>query len=274
MSGMTKTRKKRVRRNVRKKPSKAGKRIRFVLKSLAGAFFLVTASSVFIFGYDYFTQTDHFNARKVTVEGEHRLTEKQVRHQAQIHPGDNILSVNLSVTRKRLVAHPWIQWASVERQVPGEIHIKIKEHLPLAVLAVGEKQYVIDLDGRIFKEKGAKDEKGLPLVTGLDFIDISIDGVFHPKPFQAALSVLEMGNRKNSVIPTTAIQAIEVDRETGVTIRQHHKPWAVKLGFGNYTQKYEKLKKILPGLKKTGRLAQLKAIDLNDIHRIVVTPAV
>ncbi len=273
MLGKNKTKKKRVRKNVRKKPSPAIKRVRFVLKAMTGAFLLVASSSVFIFGYDFFTQTDHFAAKKITVEGESRLTRSQVLEQARVKPGDNILSVNLSVTRKRLVAHPWIQWASIQREIPGQIHIRIKEHCPLAILVIKEKQYLIDMDGRIFKEKSSSKAWGLPMVTGLDLMDISIDGAINPEHYEAVLRVLRLGNEKNSVIPTHTIRAIDVDRETGITVHPHKKSWVVKLGYGDYEKKYGTLRALLPGLKKTGFYARLTAIDVNDINRIVVTPA-
>ena len=104
----------------------------FKLMAAVVAFAAVTG--FFILIHEIVTQCDYFAAEKVTIEGTQRLTHEQVARQARVRTGDNILSVNLSLARKRLLAHPWIADAEVSREIPSRLIIRVKEHTVLAVV--------------------------------------------------------------------------------------------------------------------------------------------
>ena len=253
------------------------RRLRLGLKAFAGIALLLLFSFAFIFGYDFLTQCDYFRAQQVSVTGTCRLSEAQVLQQAQIHPGMNILSLNLSMVRKRLLALAWVADAQVSRELPSKLHVHIQEHQPLAILDMG-RRFIINTDGQIFKEVGANDPGHLPRVSGLEFSDINVKGEDRSLPFNAVMNVLLRGQKPGSVLPVGLIREIRVDRDIGLTLYAPDlgplKINAIKIGFDNYDSKYAGLKNILNYLEKRPQLAQIEAIDLNNIHRIVVQPAV
>jgi cell division protein FtsQ len=232
---------------------------------------LLLLSFVFIFSYDFLTQCDYFKAEKLVVTGTDRLSEKQVLEQAQIKKGINIISVNLSMTRKRLLAHSWITEADVSRDLPCGIHIRIKEHQPLAVLDLGRK-FLINTSGEIFKEMGASDPDQLPIISGLEFSDINTRDKPRSIPFNAVMNVLELGQKCKSVLPYKSIKKVQVDREMGLTIYAFDRIKEIKIGYNDYANKYDRLKNILAHLKKRRGFSHLESIDLNNLNRIVVHP--
>ena len=112
-------------------------RIRIGLACSLAVACLLLFSSTLILGYDFATQHSFFQIEAVTVNGVKRLSEQNVIDQARIARGANILSVNLSTARKRLLAHPAIAEAHVKRVFPSRIHLAVREHEPLAVLDLG-----------------------------------------------------------------------------------------------------------------------------------------
>ncbi len=245
------------------------------LKISAGIAALLLVSFIFIFGYDFLTQTDYFKAESFSVTGIDKLTKEQVLKQARLDKGVNILSVNLSEVRKRLTAHLWIAEAEVSRELPSKIHIRIKEQKALAVIDL-ERKFLINTTGEIFKEVSATDPDNLPIVSGLEFSDINVLEETRSLPFDAVMQVLKLGQNPNSLLPNTLIKRIHVDREIGLTI--YAPAFAsgmistIKIGYHNYPGKYAGLKTVLAYIKKRNELSRLVSIDLNNLDRIVVLP--
>ncbi len=229
-------------------------------------------SLLFIFAHDVLVQCRYFNATVVSVTGCRRLSETAIMNQAGVAPGVNILSVNLTSARKRLLAHPWIAEAEVRRDIPDAIHIRIEEHVPLATLDLG-KEFLINRKGAIFKTAAPGENAGLPLITGLTFADIGVPGNPSGKPFQAVLDVLNLGARDGVVLPNHLVREIHVDHEIGLTLLAFDQGRAIKLGYGAYPQKYARLRNVLFYMKKRQEFIDFVSIDLNDLERVVVNPA-
>ena len=145
-------------------------RIMLGIKITAAVAGFAATTGFFILIHEIVTQCDYFAAETITISGTRRLTHDQVARQARIRTGDNILSVNLSLVRKRLLAHPWIAEAGVSREIPSGLRIRIEEHSPLAVVDVGKK-FLINHSGIIFKAWDASDPADLPVVNGLNVLE-------------------------------------------------------------------------------------------------------
>jgi len=272
LSANKKRRKNRYKTRTAKKKRAYGRPIAALCKAIAVIFLFGAMSFSFIFGYDYITQCSYFNAKQVTVEGTHKLTEENVRHQAGISKGVNILAVNLSLARKRLIAHPRIADASVSRELPSTIVVRIKEHVPLAILDLGRK-FVVNSEGEIFKEMDASEPRNLPVVTGLTFSDITAGDSPRSETFKAVMAMLHLGKTGGSILPNKKIKRIDVDRELGLTLYTGDRVKTIKVGYDNYRKKLQKLGNVLLYIERRKRFSRLDSIDLNNINRIVITPA-
>lgn len=257
--------------NARKR-NKMLKRFVFGLKLMVVGTALVFVSLLFVFSYDFLTQCDYFKAEELMVNGTHRLTQNQVLQQANIATGVNIFSVNLSKVRKRLLAHSWIEDAEVRRDLPSGINIRVKEQEPLAVLDLGRK-FIINTHGEIFKEMDKADHCNLPMISGLEFSDINVKGESRSIPFDSVMKILGLGQKPESVLPYSLIKKIHVDREMGLSIYAFDNIREIKIGYNNYQDKYAMLKDVLFYLEKNGGFSRLESIDLNNLNRIVVSPA-
>lgn len=240
---------------------------------IAGMAALAAASCLFVFVHDVLTQCDYFRAESLKIDGIRRLTEKEILAQACLGKDANVLAVNLSAVRKRLVAHPWIAEAEVRREIPAGLFIRIIEQSPLAVVDLGEK-YIINEQGRIFKEWTASDPD-LPLVTGLelaDIIDYNQTANAGPLPFEAVMQILTLGREARSILPNRNIRHIRVDRQIGITVEAFNRIKTIVLGYHNYPLKYAMLKNIMVYRDRGRGFPDFNRIDLNNVNRIVVNP--
>lgn len=249
------------------------RRIAITFGVIMGAIALVTTSGAFIFAYDYFTQTQHFRAQRAVVTGQRRLSRQEVLKIAEVGAQTNILSVNLTTTRKRLLANAWIANATVSREIPSALHIDIVEEFPLAHLDMGnDKGFLINDKGKVFKRKARGDGDTMIRVTGLAYSDLPVVGRPHTKIFRSVMSLLRMVGKKESPIPLARISRIHIDREIGATVYTRADNQAIKFGFSRYNEKCEALRQLTAWLDKDNPLTRYRSIDLFDVDRIVITP--
>lgn len=265
------TRKNYYRNSAAKRQARRMGRLRLGLKLLSGAMLLSALSFLFVFGYDYLTQCAYFPARHLDVSGQERLLPVEIIRQSRLASDANILSVNLSLTRKRLLAHPWIAEAEVSRELPDRIHIRVREHHALAVLDL-ERKFLINREGEIFKELTTGDPKAIPVVTGLEFSDIRIHGQRGTDTFEAVMDVLRLGEKPGTILPNSALKRIEVDREIGLTLHAFDRTKIIKIGYQNYPAKYRRLRSAMVFLAGDHGQIDFTSIDLNHSNRIVVSP--
>ena len=248
----------------------------FSFKIIGGIFIVSSMSLFFIFIYDCLTQSDYFKIKNITVTGTYRFQNKQIIRQAELEKGTNILSINLPLMRKRLLANPSIAEAEIIRYLPDSIFIRIKEHIPLAVLDFG-RRFIINKNGEIFKEMDDSDPQDLPLVTGLRILDINVSGGAGSFYYDAVMDVLKLGQKAGSPVSLGAIEKIHVDKEMGLTLYTADCETAglheIKLGYNDYPKKYKSLKKVYLYLKRARGLLNFCSIDINNLNRIVLTPA-
>jgi cell division protein FtsQ len=247
-------------------------RAALVARGLLGVMALVVTSGVFIVVYDYFTQTRHFQARRIVLTGQQRLSRPKVMEIAGIGMHTNILSVNLTTTRKRLLADPWIAAATVSREIPSGLTVHIREEIPLAILEMEPgKGFLINPAGEVFKRWEGSNRDALPRVQGLDYSDLPVPGEPVSEAFQAVMTLFRLAGEKRSPLPISGIRRIRMDREIGATVYAGEDDRAVKLGFGRYREKCKALGYLMSRLSRDSRLKRYRVIDLFDVNRIVIT---
>lgn len=272
-----KTPKRKVRKNRYKKKSGAG-RSRFVavVRLMLGGVklggllvLLLLLSAIFISGYATVTHSTYFRTASIQVTGNQRISRAEILKQTAVREGDNLLAINLHVAHERLLAHPWISSARISRDIPGSITIEVKEHTPLAVLDMGRK-FLLNTQGRIFKELNQSDPAGLPLITGISYMDISLGDDPLSKPMQAALDLLEICRSRGGAVPLGQITELHMDREIGATIVTQGHQRRIKLGFGKFKTKNQRLKQILPVLESNSQWCEFQILDAVNPDRVVV----
>jgi cell division protein FtsQ len=304
--------KKQVRKNYYKK-SRAQRRQRVISRFLIGFKIMLLmggtagTSLLLILAYDAVTQSSYFEARTITLQGNQRFSKETILRRAGLKLHDNILSVNLNALRCRLISHPWIAAAEIERELPDVIHIQVKERVPIAIVdlsqparmatheraGVAGRLFYLDEGGEIFKPVDPSDKVKVPVVTGLALSDIDFNDESRSRLFKAAMEVLRLSRVHQKVIPLHTFERIHVDGQTGLTLYALFEPRnlpvtpaftgkaderqlasrgavAIKIGFGDYGSKYSRLGDIVSYLKKERGFLNLQSIDLNDSDRVVV----
>ncbi|MGH7856697.1 MAG: cell division protein FtsQ/DivIB, partial [Candidatus Binatia bacterium] len=111
----------------------------------------------------------YFRLRTVAVEGardpEAVVAWAKVRHDV------SLWSIDPESTEIRLLSHPRIRSASVRREFPDRLRVKVEERLPLAVLLLDDPLFV-DAEGRVFPPFARELLGDYPYVSGLRAADL------------------------------------------------------------------------------------------------------
>jgi cell division protein FtsQ len=104
--------------------------------------------------------------RHVSISGLSQVPRSAVY--ARVFSGNSnaMLATDLAAIRDRLRALPWVADASVRRQLPDTLIIRVEERRPAALWQVRGVHYLIDLDGRVLPVADLLPWNDLPIVIG------------------------------------------------------------------------------------------------------------
>lgn len=109
---------------------------------------------------------DKLTLQRVQVEGRFQnLSGEQVRNLLNAYAGQNFFDVDVVAIKHDLEQQPWIDRASVRRQWPDSLLVKIYEQKPVA--RWGEKG-LINAAAEIFYPRGAAPQRGFEALPRLD----------------------------------------------------------------------------------------------------------
>lgn len=214
------------------------------------------------YSYRWLLTADYFNLQEIMVTGEKRVEKEAIKKLSGARTGKNILAVNLKEMAERLESHPWIQTANIRRVLPRGLSIEVKEREPFAILKV-DKFYYLDRGAKVIIELGNGDITGYPVITGFSKTEMEVDELAKDAVMKTFEFIETEAGNLSSVMP---ISEIIVQRNQGITVLSGNV--AVKIGFGEYNIKTERLKRVLDDLEAKGKTAEY--IDLTYSGQVVV----
>lgn len=205
-----------------------GRAVRRSLPALAATAAIATVGTGAWLGYRFLTTDERFAIVEIRIDGEHHLTEDQVRAALPVKVGDNVFASNLDRITNALRATPWIASASARRVLPDTIVVEISEHAPAAVVDLGEL-YLVDTSGHPFKRAQLEtgDGEGLPVITGISREDYEADPDGTAQTITTALAAL---NAWTADPARPAIGELYVDAHRALTLRTYDHATAIQLG--------------------------------------------
>jgi len=198
------------------------------------------------FVQDHVRTSPYFAIRELALEGAETVDPAAILEWAGVHEGENIFAQSASQIEERLREHPWIAQASVRRQLPGRLDLRIREHVPVAVLAL-ERLYLVSEEGALFKEVEADDSTDLPIITGVHSGRFLAD-----RPYRTSLLLevvaLMHDYRGAGLWRREPISELHVADDDTLTIFVGEDAMRAELGRPPYRPKLGKLRRILDRL--------------------------
>jgi cell division protein FtsQ len=151
----------------------------------------------------------------VTVRGIYYVTENELRIMAALPDTALLSTIDLEEVRQRVVRHPYVKNASVNREFPSSIKITVEERIPAAVL-VSSRMALIDGEGVVLPVRDAETLRGLAVISGSFFIPQTGDTIKNPAVFEA-LTILR-ATKETERLLHELFSEVHINERGGLTL--------------------------------------------------------
>ncbi len=107
-----------------------------------------------------------FSLQSVTIEGREHTGKDELLTALQVERGMPVLALDRHVMASKLQQLPWLASATIERQLPDTLLVRITERQPLARWQYQNQLRVVDREGAPIAGANVKDFADLPLIVG------------------------------------------------------------------------------------------------------------
>lgn len=206
--------------------------------------------------------------KRIDVHGNSRLSSGEVLALLDGLEDRNILTVNLSEWRSRLLKSSWVEEAVVRRFLPSTVDVMITERRALGISRIGDTLYLIDSHGVVIDEYGpAYADIDLPIIQGLagtpgeDPLTVDRERAEFAARVLSSLSGREIAERLSEVDVTEPRDAAVILKGDSTVIRLGHEDFLDRL------RSYLELSSALHE-----RVPEIDYVDLRFDRRVYVRP--
>lgn len=206
----------------------------------------------------------YFAVTEILVTPTTRVRPSTLLEWVGLESGISIWSIAPAALAARLEAHPWVRRASVRREFPRRLVLRVTEREPAAILLL-DKLYYVDRTGTVFACVGAHDRLDVPFVTGIEAAVLGGERPYPRRAVRQALKLLEL--IRTAGLPFH-VSEVHIERGHGITVFPVAPPVALGFGWGRYPAKLARLVQVLGAF--TGREEQIREIDLSYETQAVI----
>ncbi len=115
-----------------------------------------------------------FTVERIEVTGNERLTADEVRVLARLPEDATLLRFPADEVRERIEADPWVAAASVSRDFPDTMLIRVEEREPAALVDLGEEYLLVDGDGYVIEYQSLEETTALIVIRDVGDLDSKV----------------------------------------------------------------------------------------------------
>ena len=205
----------------------------------------------------------------IVVHGEDQLSEGEVLALVSALRGENILTVDLALHRRRLLALPWLRDGTLKRILPSTIEVRVTERAPVALARLEQRLYLVDEQGTVIDEHGPRFARfDLPIIDGL-----APSGAGRPTvdPGRMALASRLLRQLSMESDMLDSISEIDVSNPHNVVVLLNDDPALLHLGRDHFLARLQSYVELGPTLRE--RVPNIDYVDLRFDQRVYVGPA-
>jgi cell division protein FtsQ len=202
----------------------------------------------------------------IAVEGLRYASRARVEHVFAPDRGRSILGMPLAERRRRLLGIDWVEDAAVSRIWPRQVHVRIRErvpvafvNLPLAAFVRGARVALIDAQG-VLLEPPPQAKFTFPVLGGVTEQQSEAQRLVRVRAMQALLTELGPLAKDVSEVNAESVQNLKIITQV------NGRALELVLGDGNYARRLESFLSHYPEIHK--RIPGVSVFDLRLDHQI------
>lgn len=203
----------------------------------------------------------YFRVHSVDVAGNLRLSREEILQAGGVSDGMSVWDAVPHALRLQIERNPWIERATVKRDFPNRLSIRVRERRPLAIAQLDGLHYV-DRHGRLLGPLRDEDSRDFVIITGLQ--DEESAG-FTSVGLRRAVRLLRLCERVDCF---EALSEVRVAPRRGVTVYPTKPRVAITLGWGGWREKLHRSARVFALWE--GQAERLETVDVSFRDQIVV----
>ena len=228
--------------------------------SAASIGWLVALSlGVIVAARQWLVTTPYFALRDVRIEGAAHRSVAQYEEAAGLVRGRNVLALDIAEVRRKLLAEPWVEDATVLRRLPGRIDVAVHEREPIAIVAL-EESFLVTATGTVFKAVDPSELIDRPVVTGLTTEDLG-DPLGRGRELLRRALDLAAEYERGKLADAMPLEEIHIEHSGELVLRVGAQGVALELGHGPYRHKLDMAAKVLAEVDRRGGRASAVLLD-------------
>ena len=207
----------------------------------------------------YVKTSPRFAVSEIVTTGAKRRSPDELASIAGIAKGQNVFSTDLDRARARLMADPWVSEATLARQLPGTIFLRVVEREAGGIVATndgsvkaaGGETYVVTREGAIIKRLETGDPTDLPIVTGVVLQQLLDDRDGATRTVRRALD-LAADYEHSPLASRSPLEEVHVEANGEMTLVIGKNSVALHMGSPPYRRKLEQAVRVVAELDRRG----------------------
>jgi len=171
----------------------------------------VVAIILGVFGLLQLRHAETFAVRDIKVAGVSEITTETVRNLAEVPPGATLLDVNRDAIVRRVGHNPWVSSATVSRDFPHTLVIRVTERKPGAWVNVSKRAaWLVSTEGTWLRPRSKAETLALPSITDVEGLAPAVGEGTGSKEISNALAVLrQLSPKLQAVVKFVSAPSVE-----------------------------------------------------------------
>jgi len=244
---------------------------------LVSILFVLTLCGIYIF----VSHSPRFDLTQIDVEGNHKVSAKEILEKAKIELGTNIFRTNLRRIKDHIREDDRIKDVWVKRKLPNRVLIEVEEKKPALWINLPDGLYGLSQDQEIIPLEEEDFDRDLPIVGGLASLSVFEKQNQSVRPYKrwTNMKVKFALDFYNTLLDEDSsfseiISEISLCDETNLILYLIPRGTEVNMGKGDFKKKSKRLKAILsqdPEFERYEEKAErLACIDLRFKDQVVL----
>lgn len=224
--------------------------------------------------YIFVSHSPRFNLARIYIQGNHKVSEKEIKEKTKIELGTNIFHMNLGMIENLVRGDKRIKEVWAKRILPNQLLIEVEEKKPALWINLPEGLFGLSQDQEIIPLEEEDFDHDLPVVTGLTSLSDFGKKNLKAKPYEwwpnkkakLALDFYKILSEQDSSF-MKFISEISLSDESNLVFYLIPYGTQVNMGEGNLKRK---LKRVKTFLDYEGKTEELAGLDLRFKDQVVV----
>lgn len=205
----------------------------------------------------------------ITVKGNVRLSEGEVRTLAEGIRGTSILTADLTGFRQRLLESPWVADVALRRVLPSTVEVFVSERTPIGLCRIKNQLYLVDRSGIVIDEFGPQYATfDLPIIDGLVRGPSAGQPALDERRAELAARVLDAIAPRRDL--SRRISQIDVTDLHDAVVLIEGDPALLHLGEDRFLERLQSYLDVASALRE--RVRDIDYVDLRFDDRLYVRP--